>query len=67
MPLGHASGDFFMQLECEVCLSGEGWGMKVNIWETSAHRWYIENTELNEITQQVSVNREVQRLSPETC
>lgn len=35
MLLGHASGDFLMQLECEVCLSGEGWGMKVNIWETS--------------------------------
>lgn len=23
MPLGHASVDFFMQLECEVHLSGE--------------------------------------------
>lgn len=35
MPLGHASGDFFMQMECEVCLTGESWGMKVNVWETS--------------------------------
>ena len=35
MPLVHSSGDFFMPLECGVCLSGEGLGTEANIWETS--------------------------------